>query len=118
MAADTPSDRDLMNIVEGDLLSELPLSTYQVTYRIADRAIAGRNAEERRAGLVSKLQRLQGATTRDDFEDANHISTSCWVVRHRGTAKQLLVDLQAGLFGGFDLLEIIEVIPSNDARLT
>lgn len=98
-----------------DALTE-PTRNYQVTYRVSGKPTATGDSEDRYDELVRRLAQLEGVE-RGRFDDTGHTSTSARIVRFAGTAPQLLDRLKSALTARFDLLEVIEVVIGNHARL-
>lgn len=91
-------------------------STYQVTYRISGKTTATGDPRQRYEELISRLAAWQGIE-RGPFEEGGHTSTSAWIIRFRGTARELFAHLASAVTARYDLLEVIEVRPENEAKL-
>lgn len=98
-----------------DALTASPRS-YQVTYRISGRQTATGESHARYADLIDRLAQLEGVEP-GRFDDKAHTSTSAWIVRFAGSAQQLLETLRSAVTARFDMLEVVEVVADNHARL-
>lgn len=108
----------MMGHKAGGILGALttPVSIYQVTYRISHKETASGTSGERYARLVKVLEGFR-AVEPGSFSGKAHTSTSAWIVPFAGTAQDLLQSLQPFVAARFDMLEIIEVVSENHARL-
>lgn len=76
-------------------------------------------SQERYDDLVERLEKLKPVLRSRHFEDEAHTATSSWIVRSsETTAEGLGRKLARNLTPGVDLLEVIEVVPSNWFQLT
>lgn len=98
-----------------DEIVKQPL-TYQVTYRISGRPTTTGSGPERYADLVARLTELDGVEP-GAFEGKGHTSTSAWIVRFAGPARELFDTLRSAVTARFDMPEVIQVVPGNHRRM-
>lgn len=92
---------------------------FQVSYRIKEKTTANGTGQERYEDLVGRLEKLKAVLRSRHFDDEAHTATSSWIVRSsEATAEGLARKLARKLTPGVDLLEVIEVLPSNWYQLT
>ncbi|HWH21845.1 MAG TPA: hypothetical protein VNT25_00945 [Allosphingosinicella sp.] len=92
---------------------------FQVSYRIKSETTAKGTSQERYDDLVGRLEKLKAVLRSRHFDDEAHTATSSWIVRSsEAAAEGLGRKLARNLTPGIDLLEVIEVVPSNWYRLT
>ena len=92
---------------------------FQVSYRIKSETTVKGTSQERYDDLVGRLEKLKAVLRSRHFDDEAHTATSSWIVRSsETTAEGLGRKLARNLTPGIDLLEVIEVVPSNWYRLT
>ncbi len=89
---------------------------YQVTCRIAERTTTIGDSRNRYDDLVSRLGAFD-AVEGGSFRDRAHTSTSAWMVSFQGSAEELLRRLQPSVTAHVGMLEVIEVVTGNVARL-
>lgn len=94
-------------------------TAFQVSYRIKSETTAKGTSQERYDDLVGRLEKLKAVLRSRHFDDEAHTATSSWIVRSsETTAEGLGRKLARNLTPGVDLLEVIEVVPSNWFQLT
>ncbi|HEX8443476.1 MAG TPA: hypothetical protein VF631_07500 [Allosphingosinicella sp.] len=92
---------------------------YQVSYRIKGETTAKGKSQERYDDLVGRLERFKAVLRSRHFDDEAHTATSSWIIRSsEPTAEALARKLGRNLTPGVDLLEVIEVVPTNWYQLT
>lgn len=92
---------------------------FQVSYRIKGETTASGTSQERYDDLVGRLEKFKAVLRSRHFDDEAHTATSSWIVRSsETTAEGLARKLARKLTLGVDLLEVIEVVPSNWYQLT
>ena len=92
---------------------------FQVSYRIKEKTTANGTSQERYDDLVGRLEKLKAVLRSRHFDDEAHTATSSWIVRSSETTAQGLGrKLARKLTPGVDLLEVVEVVPSNWYQLT
>ena len=97
-------------------------ATYLVLYRVKKQGGVG-SPDARRARLTEVLSTFNGDKAGRFFEEADHISTSAWIVRvsRKISPNDLVQSLEkdAKLTAGIDYLWAIEVAePINEAHMT
>lgn len=86
-----------------------------MTYRVSGRETTTGPSDFRYGDLVERLRSLE-ASEGGGFMDRGRTSTSAWRVRYQGGAQELFDRLKSAVTAKFDLLEVVEVDPSNEAR--
>ena len=109
-----PQDKLLREVIR-EAVGSTPIPYYQVTYRISGETTPKGTARARYKALTNRLATLK-RYEKGGFEGEGHTSTSAWIVQYSGTAQDLFDLLKLGLSGGYDLLEVIEVVVAHHVR--